>query len=166
MHLTLTLTLQCSAVFQIRTYYSASYAASSRRHRAGLGKPLTRRADGQLICLALCRRSYQMLRWGCVYIVSHLWGSGGYMDMYIIVCVFVQVCVSSCYCHCVLLGFLVVFLGIDLDGTTMLDSDRLSLPVIRQKRRHTKSRNGCGTCKLRRVKVSFFSFPSCSYLID
>jgi hypothetical protein len=88
------------------------------------------------------------------------------MDMYIIVCVFVHMRVSSCYCHCVLLGFFGGFLGIDLDGTTMLDNDRLSLPVIRQKRRHTKSRNGCGTCKLRRVKVSFISFPSCSYLID
>jgi hypothetical protein len=91
-----------------------------------------------------------------------LWGSKGYVYMYIIVCVFVGMCVTSCCCYCVLLGFL----GIDLDGTTMLDNDRLSLPIVRQKRRHTKSRNGCGTCKLRRVKVSFFSFPSCSYLID
>jgi hypothetical protein len=52
-----------------------------------------------------------MLRWGCVYIVSHLWGSGGYMDMYIIVCVFVHMRVSSCYCHCVLLGFFGCFFG-------------------------------------------------------
>jgi hypothetical protein len=39
-----------------------------------------------------------------------------------------------------------------------IQSKKLLLPsqTLRQKRRHTKSRNGCVTCKLRRVKVGTY----------
>ena len=38
-------------------------------------------------------------------------------------------------------------------------SDRSPPQALQQKRRHTKSKNGCATCKMRRVKVGQIRFP-------